>query len=504
MNIFSFSEIRLIIAKSTTSNNMTLPYLNSGGIKSKFFTYRVSLIKTLKTYIKKYCQNSDKNNVLYLSILYLDIILSKNKISLSHDKNLKYLCLCCFLLSLKLVGNYDTSKKIISNFCRNYKQEYKIFEFQCLKLLEYNLVYTTSYNYLNMILIKDSKKLIPICNSLLYQICEDSIYTYYSPFYIAVAIFEMAKNSINDNTHNHYDKYFHDERVKILVKKLNYLLNQPSINPSLINDRNIQSDALNHILNKTITNTNINLITNNNIHNNIVIINTICKKKSDNHFKKDYYSNNSINTPMKISFKNKINKNNIDISNNKNKSKNILNNRKLNSIGEFKNYINFNLNISKKINSDSKSNSLYKSNLKFCQDKNECNSYNNHKTITIKETNNQKNPNYKVGSFLNNSSYLSNFNKKNYAKKPFQIKKNIIRNIAFKEESFSTDIQTPNSFKTNYINGKTNLIHGNRSSLNFQLVSGISKEKLVKLSRNLSKFLVKSNESSPNKGKENK
>ena len=151
---FSFSEIRLVIAKSTTFNNMTLPYLKSGGIKPKFFPYRVSLIKTIKTYIKKYCQNSDKYNVLYLSILYLDIILSKNKISLSHDKNLKYLCLCCFLLSLKFVGNYDSSKKIISNFCRNYKQEYKIFELQCLMLLEHNLVYTTTYNYLNMFLIK--------------------------------------------------------------------------------------------------------------------------------------------------------------------------------------------------------------------------------------------------------------------------------------------------------------------------------------------------------------
>ena len=118
MNFFPFSEICLIIAKSTTKNNISLPYLKAGGIKSKYFSHRISLIKTLKTYVKKYCQNSDKYNILYLSILYLDIILSRDKISLSHDKNLKYLCLCCFLLSLKFIGNYDTSKKVISNFCR--------------------------------------------------------------------------------------------------------------------------------------------------------------------------------------------------------------------------------------------------------------------------------------------------------------------------------------------------------------------------------------------------
>ena len=41
----------------------------------------------------------------------------------------------------------------------------------------------------------------------------------------------------------------------------------------------------------------------------------------------------------------------------------------------------------------------------------------------------------------------------------------------------------------------------NKSSLNFQIVSGVSKEKLYKLSRNLSKSLIKLNEKSNQKGK---
>ena len=468
MNIFSFSEIRLIIAKSTTSNNMYLPYINCGGIKPKFYSHRISLIKTLKTYIKKYCQNSDKYNILYLSILYLDIILSRNKISLSHDKNLKYLCLCCFLLSLKFIGNYDTSKKIISNFCRNYKEEYKIFEIQCLMLLENNLVYTTSYNYLKMILINESKKLYPICNSILYKICEDSIYTHYSPFYISIAIFQMAKNSINDHSHNHYDKYFHDERVKILTKKLNYIINPPSIKTPLINDNNIISNDITN-LNKTIsnTNTNINIITNNNIHNNIVIIKTICKKQSDNNFNKDgKYLINNKTTPMKINFK--------EISNNKDKNNNIKNR------SEFKN---FNTN---KNHSDNKSNGIINtSNYNLCRTKKN-DIYNNHKTITIKETKN-KNSNYKINSHCNN---LSNLNKINYEQNSFEIKRNIcFNNVGHKEESFSTDIQTPSQMNNN--NGKKRMISANKSSLNFQLVSGVSKEKLVKLSRNLSKTMMK-------------
>ena len=123
MENFSISEMRLIISNST-KNNADPPYIKVKKLNPKIISHRANLIKTLKIYAQKYCQYaSNKYNILYLSILYLDIILSKNKISLSYDKNLKYLCLCCFLLSLKFIGNFDISKKIIKNFSHNYKDE---------------------------------------------------------------------------------------------------------------------------------------------------------------------------------------------------------------------------------------------------------------------------------------------------------------------------------------------------------------------------------------------
>ena len=154
MNEFTFNERRLIISNSSKINNSTIPYLNSYFKKNqKIFIHRINLIKTIKTYIKNYYDFAqNKNNILYLSILYLDIIISKDQISLSYDKNLKYLCLCCFILSLKFLGDYDLTKNIIRNFCKNYKNEYSIFETQCVQLLDYNLIYTTAYDYLNIIL----------------------------------------------------------------------------------------------------------------------------------------------------------------------------------------------------------------------------------------------------------------------------------------------------------------------------------------------------------------
>ena len=132
MKAIPFSQIRLMVENSASEKYFTENNEKIIENSQKYYSIRISLIRTLKTYIKKYYQFSDKYNILYLSIVYMDLILSKNKISLSHDKNLKYLCLCCFILSLKFVGNFNCSKKIISNFCKNYKKEYKIFEIQCL------------------------------------------------------------------------------------------------------------------------------------------------------------------------------------------------------------------------------------------------------------------------------------------------------------------------------------------------------------------------------------
>jgi len=520
MNNFSFSEIRLIIAKSTTSNNENIPYIKSRGNKPKYISQRINLIKTLKTYVKKYCNNLDKYNVLYLSILYLDIILSKNKISLSHDKNLKYLCLCCFLISLKFIGNYNTSKKIISNFCKNYKEEYKIFEMQCLILLEHNLVYTTTYNYLNMILIKEQKKLLSICNTLLYQICEDNAYTYYSPFYISVAIYKLAKTSINDNSHNHYDKYFHDERVKHLYKKFNNIINPPMVKcppPPIMTERHIINDNLNNTIAypNINSNTNINIITNSNIQNNIVIINSIPKKKSENNFNFDH-SYLISKTPLKINMKGNIrqkkefktlNKCNDDneIDFNKDEYNNNMNSTivQYDSNIDNSNFHNIS-NIHNKVNSTfiAKANNLLsKSHYSLCRINSSNNKYNNHKMVTIRQGDknfNGKLNTYKLNSNANANSitYLNSLPKKKYEQNSVESKKNFFNKnnnkTYFKEESLSTDIQTPNQINSNNGNGKKKrTVLMNKSSVNFQLVSGVSKEKLVKLSRNFSKLILK-------------
>ena len=462
MSMFSFQEIRLIVANSASENYLIYPKEKSLENNKKFESIRVSLIKTLKTYVKKYYQSPDKYNVLYLSIAYLDIILSKNRISLFHDKNLKYLCLCCFLLSLKFIGNYNSTKKIISNFCKNYKQEYKIFEIQCLMLLEHNLSYTTVYDYLNMITIKEDKKVLGLCNYYLYQLCEDKIYTFYPPFYISIAIFQLVKNNTNNISRNHYDKYFKDERVKILIKKFNDIIN-PSIINDLLNIVNNNDDNNNESLKHTMSNQSLNFFTNNNIQNNIFIINTYSKNNEDiNNPSKLLLDNNSNNTPRKIM-------------------------RMMTG--------NFGKN-AKEYNYLSKSNSNFFSS--SSKGINRLTNYNINYSllnrITAKQ--NKRKSNYEITSYKTSNKKEEDINsstKSNYKNNTIQIKKNLMNNYLYNNSTFyirkNGDII--NNENDDSKEKKAKHILNNKSSLNFQLVSGVSKEKLLRLSRNLSKTIIK-------------
>lgn len=527
MKDFSYSEVRLIISNSTR-NNINLPYLELVDENSKIFSVRINLIKTLKTYIKKYCINDpNKYNILYLSILYVDIILSKNKICLSYDKNLKYLCLCCFLLSLKFMGNYDISKKIIKNFCYNYRQQYKIFEIQCLILLDNNLIYTTVYDYINMILIKDQKKLLNVCSSLLYHLCEDNLYIIYSPFYISIAIIQLAKNSINDTSHNHYDKYFADQRVKYLYKTFNNIIyphahHRPLTINNFIDEKHFNySEITNNFSNKNYNikkydnfnnnnnynhyknsfSSNINIISNNNIQNNIVIINEFLGKKNN---KKNVYNNNNNNKNERKTFI--INKNKTPI---KLLIKRHTNTRiGVDNVEDQKNDNYYNDDEEYKINNYfEKPNKTISKNPTLSKSYFDKNSlildnygYNTHKAAKINQNKSIRifnNINYYPKSSKNLPNFCSdrNYDKYSYKKNKINRNNNDNDNDNDKEDQ---DIDISNDITESQIKSsksvKKKVIYLNKSSLNFKLVSGVSKDKLVKLSRNLSKNFMKPND----------
>ena len=424
MTEFNLSERRLIISNANKKEKIIIP--------KKVFIHRINLVKTLKKYIKKYYNfHTNRNNILYLSIFYLDIILSKEKINLTNDKNLKYLCLCCFLLSLKFIGNYDLSKDIIRNFCQNYKEEYSMFEIQCLKLLNYNLIYTTAFDYLNIILNKNQIKLLDICNSILNKICELDLYCFYSPFYIAIAVMQLGKNFLQDKTYNYYDKYFNEERVIFLYKAFN-------------NNFNINSNELKnckYYYNTRLKNfdknnfSNVNIITNNFIQNNIIIINGInSNENKENINSSNYCTNTCLKTINSNSKKNPVK---IFVNRKDN------NNNKISYINSVKNNFNYNTN-----------------------------------TYRISKIKNKNETNLRYrNSFNHVIHYTSNHS----------LNKNFYENdkVSFRNNNSLNQNKSSTNLNRKVINSN----NSNGNSLNFTFLSNVPKEVLYKLSRNISKTL---------------
>jgi hypothetical protein len=197
-----------------TKNPHSISFPQISG-KNSFIIYRKEMIQNLKSLYSKYLnKNFNKLEILYLSILYLDIILSKNKILLIIENKRKLLCLCCFILSLKFIGDSNYSEKIIKNYINKDFPPYSIFETKCLYLLDYNLVYTTAYDYLNIILLNSDPQILYTCKTLLYSFIENNNFLNHSPFYTAIAILKFSK-SINGNFEkSFYDEYFNDLNVK--------------------------------------------------------------------------------------------------------------------------------------------------------------------------------------------------------------------------------------------------------------------------------------------------
>ena len=232
MNNFKQTEIDKIINFSFENNYETL--INNR-YKRYYLSYRKDLILEIKNLITYNLNDLDnKNEIFYLSVFYLDIILSKNKIILKNENNRKLLFLSCLVISIKFIGAFDLCSKRIKNLIKTEKQNYSFFESKCVYLLNYNLHYTTVFDYINIILHNSNEKLLKSCKNLLLNFIEDNNFINYSPFLTAIAIYKYNKEKNKIKNKNVYEKYFKDETVKEIES---YLKKEyKNVNCDLIDD----------------------------------------------------------------------------------------------------------------------------------------------------------------------------------------------------------------------------------------------------------------------------
>ena len=220
MNDFYRSEVRLIVSNSLDNdeeNIITLPN------KQIYLSFRKEMIQ----YLKKVCESlisqiDDQLEIFYLSAQYLDIISLKNRITIKISSNRKMMVLASFIISLKFVGNFDIYERIIKRTIRQEFINYSNFEARCMYLLDYNLIYTTVFNYLNMILYDSNPKILYTCKSILYSFIENESFINYNPFSIAISIYKYSRQITGLYRNNFYNKYFNEnniEEIENLIKE---------------------------------------------------------------------------------------------------------------------------------------------------------------------------------------------------------------------------------------------------------------------------------------------
>ena len=324
MNEFN-EEINLILLKSNIKKNPHLiPVYQKSG-KNSFILYRKEMVQTIKHLYQKYVNNNNLG-IFYLSVLYLDIILSKNKILLIIENNRKLLCLCCFILSLKFIGDSNNSEKIIKNYLKTDFPPYSIFETKCLYLLDYNLIYTTTYDYLNIILLKSDPKILFTSKTILYSYIENNSYINYCPFLTSISIIKYSKFINGNDSKILYDEYFEDNIVKHIelilqneFKDIENKKNNISIEDDKIWDMKTMASTVERLEQRRISMSNnkrkdtIRLFKDKN--NNIIVNNNSNFNKNDNNNssrKRNFSLNKTISTQYNYNANNRFNNFNIN------------------------------------------------------------------------------------------------------------------------------------------------------------------------------------------------
>ena len=244
-------EQTLLINRSLLSLTSYPPFTPSQPHKQYLSQHRPLLIRNLKQLTTKYILHMENYlDVLYLSIHYLDIILTKYQLSLPTEQSHVLLSLCCFNLSLKFIGNFDKNiNHIIHCNTKQFIKQYSLFENQCLLYLNYDLVYVTTYDYLNLILTANknvSNEMIIKTKEILFNFINNDYVILNQPFIIAIALIKFTKEILKINYYDYYDRYFKHDKVKEVYQIIKKDYNECQAKMKLIKeDANVNNVNMN-------------------------------------------------------------------------------------------------------------------------------------------------------------------------------------------------------------------------------------------------------------------
>jgi hypothetical protein len=220
MDGFSDSEVHSLISNLLDMNERNFISFSN---KQHYLNFRKDMIQYLKKIFSSLIPNFENNlNIFYLSVLYLDIICSKNRISIKNETNRKMIVLTSFIISLKFIGNYDIIELIIKKIIKKEFLNFTNFEARCMYLLDYNLIFSTVFDILNMILYDSNPKILYTCKSILYSFIENESFINYNAFSIAISIYKYSRHITGINNKNYYNKFFDLKQIEEIENIIQY------------------------------------------------------------------------------------------------------------------------------------------------------------------------------------------------------------------------------------------------------------------------------------------
>ena len=219
---------------STKTNKIFIKYTNQ-----KYRQYSINIIRTL-------CNKSpyrNKNALFYQTLLYNDIILYNcgNNVLIS---NLDLLIFSCFIIAIKCLNQQihilklkDLKNIYREKYCLYKNEEIIINEISCLKILDYNINYMTSYDYIILFILNNNY------GKIIYQYSKcllENLYNNDIKYYINKSQYTIATEIISKTKEK-----FHTKSNSLILSQNQLLFNSPSRNNEN-NKKNINRNMLLH------------------------------------------------------------------------------------------------------------------------------------------------------------------------------------------------------------------------------------------------------------------
>ena len=205
----------------------------------KYRQYSINIIRTL-------CNKSpyrNKNALFYQTLLYNDIILYNcgNNVLIS---NLDLLIFSCFIIAIKCLNQQihilklkDLKNIYREKYCLYKNEEIIINEISCLKILDYNINYMTSYDYIILFILNNNY------GKIIYQYSKcllENLYNNDIKYYINKSQYTIATEIISKTKEK-----FHTKSNSLILSQNQLLFNSPSKNNEN-NKKNINRNMLLH------------------------------------------------------------------------------------------------------------------------------------------------------------------------------------------------------------------------------------------------------------------